>query len=226
MYFAAGEMYEINLSLQNFVYFVCFASQNAILSQPSADSPFHCAAVGGFAALRMRRPPCGEKEPIPPSPAGQAFHPPGGRCPRRGRMRGRPGPLLFRQEAENVKGPTRPHHVGQGFYPCLSLSLPFSKAPSLRELSPPKAVTEGVKQRINITFCIKTPPVTAPPCHPPLRTCIHNLKRPPERFFCRPAALKNLEIHKGFLRFFALLGGKISRSPGIFAYEYRFLLSR
>ena len=55
------------------------------------------------------------------------------------------------------------------------------------------------------------------------RTCIHNLKRPSERFFCRPAALKNLEIHKGFPRFFALRGGKIPRSPGIFAYEYRFL---
>ena len=47
----------------NLVYFVCFASQNAILSQPSADSSFHCAAVGGSAALRMRRPPCGEKGP-------------------------------------------------------------------------------------------------------------------------------------------------------------------
>ena len=37
-------------------------------------------------------------------------------------------------------------------------SLLSSKAPSKRELSPPKAVTEGVKQRINITFCFKTPP--------------------------------------------------------------------
>jgi hypothetical protein len=40
LYFGKAKMYEINLSLQNFVYFVCFASQNAILSQPSADSPF------------------------------------------------------------------------------------------------------------------------------------------------------------------------------------------
>ena len=31
-----------------------------------------------------------------------------------------------------------------------------------------------------------------------LRTCIHNLKRPSGRAFCRLAALKNLEIHKGF----------------------------
>ena len=61
-----------------------------------------------------------------------------------------------------------------------------------------------------------------PPLLPRLRTCIHSLKRPSERFFCRPAALKNLEIHKGFPRFFALRGGKIPRSPGIFAYEYRF----
>ena len=37
----------------------------SILSQPAADSSFHCAAVGGSAALRMRRPPCGEKEPVP-----------------------------------------------------------------------------------------------------------------------------------------------------------------
>ena len=29
-----------------------------------ADSSFHCAAVGGSAALRMRRPPCGEKGPL------------------------------------------------------------------------------------------------------------------------------------------------------------------
>jgi hypothetical protein len=31
------------------------------------------------------------------------------------------------------------------------------------------------------------------------RTCIHNLKRPSGRAFSRLAALKNLEIHKGFL---------------------------
>ena len=35
------------------------------------------------------------------------------------------------------------------------------EAPSKRELSPPKAVTEGVFRR--------TSPVTAPPCHPPLK---------------------------------------------------------
>ena len=33
----------------------------------------------------------------------------------------------------------------------------------------------------------------------PFRTCIHNLKRPSGRAFSRLAALKNLEIHQGFL---------------------------
>ena len=33
-------MCEANKVLQTWVYCVCFASQNAILSQPSADSPF------------------------------------------------------------------------------------------------------------------------------------------------------------------------------------------
>ena len=38
--FAAGEMCGANKVLQTWVYCVCFASQNAILSQPSADSSF------------------------------------------------------------------------------------------------------------------------------------------------------------------------------------------
>ncbi len=38
--FAAGEMCEASEVSANLVYFVCFASQNAILSQPAADSPF------------------------------------------------------------------------------------------------------------------------------------------------------------------------------------------
>jgi hypothetical protein len=55
-----------------------------------------------------------------------------------------------------------------------------------------------------------------------IRSCIHNLKRPSGQAFYRLAALKNLEIHKGFLRFFALRGGKIPGPSGIFAYEFSF----
>ena len=57
-----------------------------------------------------------------------------------------------------------------------------------------------------------------------LRTCIHNLKQPSGRAFSCLVALKNLEIHKGFLWFFALQGGKIPRPSSIFDYEYRFLV--
>ena len=39
-------------------------------------------------------------------------------------------------------------------------------APSLRELAPPQAVTEGVKQRFIKPFFIEAPPATAPPRHP------------------------------------------------------------
>ena len=46
-------------------------------------------------------------------------------------------------------------------------TLSFPKAPSLRELAPPQAVAEGVKQRFTQPFFIETPPVTAPPRHPP-----------------------------------------------------------
>ena len=47
-------MYEI---IPILVYFVCFASQNAILSQPSADSPFQkgpcpCGGTGGCPYMR------------------------------------------------------------------------------------------------------------------------------------------------------------------------------
>ena len=91
--------------------------QNTILSQPAADSSFHCAAVGGFAALRMRRPPCGEKEPIPPSPAGQAFHPPGGRCPRRGRMRGRGGQAVLTVRGDNLAAPSSVTACGRATFP-------------------------------------------------------------------------------------------------------------
>ena len=38
----------------------------------------------------------------------------------------------------------------------------LSSAPSLRDLAPPQAVTEGVKQRFTQPFFIETPPVTAP----------------------------------------------------------------
>jgi hypothetical protein len=40
LYFGEAKMCEANKVLQTWVYYVCFASQNAILSQPSADSPF------------------------------------------------------------------------------------------------------------------------------------------------------------------------------------------
>ncbi len=39
-----------------------------------------------------------------------------------------------------------------------------------------------------------------------LRTRIHNHSTPSERVFCRPAALKNLAIHKGLSAFFRLAG--------------------
>ncbi len=40
----------------------------------------------------------------------------------------------------------------------------------------------------------------------PLRTRIHNHSTPSERVFCRPAALKNLAIHKVLSAFFRLAG--------------------
>ncbi len=52
MHFACGEMHEINTVFVSFVYFVCFASQNTILSQPSADSPF---AKGAFYCVGKTR---------------------------------------------------------------------------------------------------------------------------------------------------------------------------
>ncbi len=39
-----------------------------------------------------------------------------------------------------------------------------------------------------------------------LRTRIHNHSTPSERFFCQPAALKNLAIHKVLSAFFRLAG--------------------
>ena len=44
-----------------------------------------------------------------------------------------------------------------------------------------------------------------------IRACLKNIKTPKQRTFFRRTALKNLEIHKVFLRFFALSGKKISR---------------
>ena len=44
-----------------------------------------------------------------------------------------------------------------------------------------------------------------------LRACLKNVKTPKRRIFFRCTALKNLEIHKVFLRFFALSIEKISR---------------
>ena len=43
------------------------------------------------------------------------------------------------------------------------------------------------------------------------RPCLKNVKTPKRRIFFRQTALKILEIHKVFLRIFALSGGKISR---------------
>ena len=40
----------------------------------------------------------------------------------------------------------------------------------------------------------------------PIRTRIHNHSTPSERAFCRPAALKNLAIHKVLSAFFRLAG--------------------
>ena len=49
-----------------------------------------------------------------------------------------------------------------------------------------------------------------------IRTRIHNHLISSERVFCRPAALKNLAIHKEYrLRFFASQGSKIPRPSGI-----------
>ena len=48
-----------------------------------------------------------------------------------------------------------------------------------------------------------------------VRTCLHRRWTPSGRVFSRPAALKNLEIHPVFLRFFALQDGKIPRPSGI-----------
>ena len=45
---------------------------------------------------------------------------------------------------------------------------------------------------------------------PMLRACLKNVKTPKRRIFFRCTALKNLEIHKVFLRFFALSIEKIS----------------
>ena len=46
----------------------------------------------------------------------------------------------------------------------------------------------------------------SPSCHTGLRTRIHNHSTPSERVFCRPAALKNLAIHKVLSAFFRLAG--------------------
>jgi len=55
------------------------------------------------------------------------------------------------------------------------------------------------------------PPQNAQFFHSQTRACLKNVKTPKQRISFRQTALKNLEIHQVFLRFFALSGEKISR---------------
>ena len=57
-------------------------------------------------------------------------------------------------------------------------SLPSSKAPSLRELAPPRRWLGEQHTDLIELFSIKTPPVTALPCHPPPGGGLGHLKAP------------------------------------------------
>ena len=48
LHFGEAKICEANTVLQILVYFVCFAARNAILSQPSADSPFQKGLFGAL----------------------------------------------------------------------------------------------------------------------------------------------------------------------------------
>ena len=73
---------------------------------------------------------------------------------------------------------------------CFSTRSPGSTAPI-----PPSPADPSARCPARLFLTVQRPR----PRVPALRTCIHNLKRPSGRAFSRLAALKNLEIHKGFL---------------------------
>ena len=56
-----SKIYEVYKVSANFVYFVCSASPNTILSQPSADSPFQ---KGPFLRSSVHFPPIGTAQEI------------------------------------------------------------------------------------------------------------------------------------------------------------------
>ena len=51
-----SKIYEVYKVSANFVYFVCSASPNAILSQPAADSPFQKGPFGPAGDGRLKSP--------------------------------------------------------------------------------------------------------------------------------------------------------------------------
>ena len=106
--------------------------------------------------------------------------------------------------------------------PCLKVSSTFSKVAGSRGSAP-----DALRRARNAFSCEAHFSGELPrsgkrglfasekaPLH--IRTRIHNHLISSERVFCRPAALKNLAIHKEYrLRFFASQGSKIPRPSGI-----------
>ena len=65
--------------------------------------------------LEQERSGLRQKAPVPPQ--GKAFHPQGGRCPRRGRMRGRGGDAVFTIRGDTLTAPSSVTACGRATFP-------------------------------------------------------------------------------------------------------------
>ena len=87
----------------------------------------------------------------------------------------------------------------------LYISLSYSRG--LRALERGGITALPPESSINCTKSLLSYPLSAKTKHfANVRTRIHNHSTPSERVFCRPAALKNLAIHKVLSAFFRLAG--------------------
>ena len=108
LYFAAGEMYEINKVCKTLFtsYVLLRKTQSSVSLRLTAPFKRGLWSSNGPASAKK-----------PPSPAGQAFHPPGGRCPRRGRMRGRGGQAVLSIRGDTLTAPSSVTACGRATFP-------------------------------------------------------------------------------------------------------------